>query len=232
VPFIPHIVDFGFPEDRIELIYNGIDPAKFAPRPPSESLLSEHGLKDKLSIAYIGTLGMAHGLSTLLEAAERLRDRPEIVFLLIGDGAERARLEDEIDARKLDNVRLLGLQPRERMPDWIATIDILLVCLRDLPVFETVIPSKIFEFLAQERPVILSARGEIRRLVGEADAALVIEPENAEALALAIEEIRANPEETAGRARAGREWVERSFLRDDLARRMAGFLEECAGPGR
>ena len=97
------------------------------------------------------------------QAADRLRDREEIIFLLLGDGADRARLEVEVAKRGLSNVRLLGLRPRSEMPAWIASVDVTLVLLRDLPVFETVIPSKIFEFLAQERPVILAARGEIRR---------------------------------------------------------------------
>jgi hypothetical protein len=118
------------------------------------------------------------------------------------------------------------------MPDWIASIDLLLVLLRDLPVFETVIPSKIFEFLAQERPVVLAAKGEIRRMMTEADAALVIDPEEADQLVSAIEEVIARPEEAALRAAAGRQWVEQDFIRDDLGRKMARFLErvvESAG---
>lgn len=227
--FIDHIVGFGVPRDRIELIYNGIDAGRFRPRPPDQSLREEHGLTGRQSVAYIGTLGLAHGLGTVIDAAERLRDRSDIVFLLIGDGAERDHLESAISERGLENVQLLGLQPREAMPAWIATIDVLLVCLRDLPVFETVIPSKIFEFLAQERPVIVTARGEIARMAREADVALVAEPENAEALANAIEHVSDHPDEAARRARAGREWVKKHFVRDELARRMMSFLETTVG---
>jgi glycosyltransferase involved in cell wall biosynthesis len=115
------------------------------------------------------------------------------------------------------------------MPDWIASIDLLLVTLRDLPVFETVIPSKIFEFLAEERPVLLAARGEIRRMMEEAGSALVIDPEDENQLVTAIEEVIAHPEQAAERAKAGRRWVEESFIRDDLARKMLRFLERKAG---
>ena len=112
------------------------------------------------------------------------------------------------------------------MPEWIASIDILLVCLKDLPVFETVIPSKIFEFLAQERPVIVSARGEIRRMTEEAGAAWTIDPEDPEALAETIMAVAQNPEEAQRRAKAGRLWVEREFVRDTLAMRMLTFMQE------
>ncbi len=230
--FIEHIAGFGVAKDRIELIYNGIDAELFKPQPPSIKLLAEHGLEDRFSVAYIGTLGLAHGLATVIEAAELLAERQDVVFLLIGDGADRERLEKTIDERGLNNVRLLGLQPRDRMPAWIATIDVLLVCLRDLPVFETVIPSKIFEFLAQERPVIVTARGEIERMAREADVALVAEPENAKALAEAVVHVLENPVEASRRARAGREWVQRRFVRDELARRMLTFIEQTVERAR
>ena len=146
--------------------------------------------------------------------------------MLIGDGAEKKKLEAIIHEKRLKNVKLTGLQPREMMPDWIATTDILLVCLRDLPVFETVIPSKIFEFLAQERPVIVAARGEIREMAEAADVALTIDPEDPHALIHAIQEIRNNPEEAQRRAKAGSQWVEDHFLREKLAESMLAFVKE------
>ncbi len=229
--FIDHIAARGIPRDRIELVHNGIDSQTFRPRPPDGELRRVHGLEGRFVAAYMGTLGLAHGLMTVVEAAERLREREDVLLLLLGDGADRGRLEAEITRRGLRNVRLLGLRPRAEMPAWIASVDVTLVLLRDLPVFETVIPSKIFEFLAQERPVILAARGEIRRLVEEAKAGLVIDPENAEQLATAVLEVRERPVEAQVRARAGREWVKASFDRDTLARRMAGFLERVSGAG-
>ncbi len=223
--FHDHITARGVASTSIELVYNGIDPALFKPRPKNQDLLAKHGLENRFTIAYVGTLGLAHGLTLLVDVAERLATRPEIQFVLIGDGADREKLEADVARRGLENVHMLGLQPRDAMPDWIASIDVLLVMLRDLPVFETVIPSKIFEFLAQERPVILSAKGEIRRMMEEAGGALVIDPEVADQLVAAIEEVIANPEAAGRRAAAGRRWVEAGFLRDDLARKMSAFLE-------
>ena len=223
--FHDHITARGVAGDSIELVYNGIDPALFKPAPKDEGLLARHGLTGRFTVAYVGTLGLAHGLSMLVDVAERLAGHPEIAFVLIGDGADREKIEAEVARRGLTNFHMLGLQPRDAMPGWIASLDVLLVLLRDLPVFETVIPSKIFEFLAQERPVILCAKGEIRRMMDEAKGALVIDPEAPDQLVAAIEEVRARPDEAQRRALAGRHWVEAGFLRDDLARRMSAFLE-------
>lgn len=227
--FIEHVARRGVPRDRIVLVYNGIDRSRFRPLPPDAELLRRHGLEGRFVAAYVGTLGLAHGLGTLLDAAERLRGREDMAFLLIGDGADRERLEREVAERRLGNVRLLGLRPRAEIPAWVASIDVAVVMLRDLPVFETVIPSKIFEFLAQERPVVLAARGEIRRLVEDAKAGFVIDPEDPDRLVEALEYVRSHPDEAAARARAGRAWVEENFVRDDLARHMASFLERVAG---
>ena len=227
--FVAHIRARGIPVDRITVIYNGIDLRMFSPRSPSQELRQAYGLQNHFVAAYIGTLGLAHGLMTIVDAAERLRGCEDIVFLLLGDGAARGQVEAEISRRGLSNVRVLGLRPRTEMPAWIASVDVTLVLLRDLPVFETVIPSKIFEFLAQERPVIVAARGEIRRLVDEAKAGLLIDPEHADQLVSAVLEVRDQPEAARARARAGREWVEASFDRDALARRMADFLGRVAG---
>lgn len=230
--FRGHIERCGVPGERIELVYNGIDPDLFHPRPPDTELRRRHALEGRFVVTYMGTLGLAHGLGTVLDAAERLRDRPEVLFLLIGDGAERERLERDLAARGLENVRILGLRPRGEVPAWIASSDLLLVTLRDLPVFSTVVPSKIFEFLGQERPVVLAApRGEIRGLVEEAKAAFVIEPERADALAGAVREAMDRPEEAAARAHEGYLWVKSHFVRDVLARRMEDFLARVAGGG-
>jgi colanic acid biosynthesis glycosyl transferase WcaI len=223
--FHDHITARGVASRNIELVYNGIDPALFRPQPKNVELLKKHGLSEHFTVGYVGTLGLAHGLSLLIDVAERLKARSELRFVMIGDGADREKLEADIARRGLDNVRLLGLQPRETMPDWIASIDLLVVMLRDLPVFETVIPSKIFEFLAQERPVILAAKGEIRRMIEEARGALVIDPEAENQLISAIEEVLDHPDEARERAISGRLWVEEGFIRDDLARKMALFLE-------
>lgn len=231
--FIQHIAARGVAPEKIELVYNGIDPSLFRQQPPDDALLRKHGLKDKYLVAYIGTLGLAHGVETLLDAAERLQDQQDLHFLIIGDGAARESLAAQAAQRGLANVTLLGLRPRSEIPGWIASIDLLVVLLRNLQVFTSVIPSKIFEFCAQERPVIVSTpMGEIRTLIEAADAARSVEPEQPEALAEAILACRSDPQAAAAMASRGRQWVATEFVRDDLARRMLCFMLQVVADER
>jgi glycosyltransferase involved in cell wall biosynthesis len=223
--FIEHVVDRGVERSRVDLVYNGIDPELFYPLPKDEELLQFHDLEEKFVVSYIGTLGMAHGLMTILDAAEKLRHEPNIVFLLIGDGSDRERLRGEIETRQLANVRMLGLRPRAEIPGWIASSDVMLAMLRNLEVFETVIPSKIFEYMALERPVVLATpKGECRDLLVEHNAGFTIEPEDAAALVEVVEKIRNSPAQASQVANAGRALVQRDFIRDDQARKMLDFL--------
>ncbi len=226
--FAKHIAARGVPESRIALVYNGIDGDAWSPRPPAPALLARHGIGGSTRVGYVGTLGLAHGLITVLDAAQRLGD-PDVHFVFVGDGADRARIELEAKQRGLTNVHFTGLLPRTEVPNWLASLDVLLVMLRDLPVFETVIPSKLFEFAAMERPIILSApKGEVREMVESADVGLAIDAEDAEKLAAAIATLRRDPERARAMAARARAWAEHGFRREALARRMAQFLAECA----
>ena len=226
--FARHVAARGVPEDRIALVYNGIDGDAWRPRPAAPDLLARHGIGGAFRVGYVGTLGLAHGLVTVLEAAERLAD-PSVEFVFVGDGADRARIELEAKKRGLANVHFVGLVPRGEVPDWLASLDVLLVMLRDLPVFETVIPSKLFEFAAMERPIVLAApRGEVREMLEAAGAGVAIEPEDPEKLAAAIALLKREPDRARAFAARGRAWAEHGFQREELARRMASFLAECA----
>ena len=155
---------------------------------------------------------------------------PDLHVVFIGDGADRARIEQEAKARGLERVYFTGLLPREEVAAWLSSLDVLLVVLRDLAVFETVIPSKIFEYLALERPIVLAAprASEIREMVEAADVGRAIDAERADLLAEAIVAIREDPAEAARMAKRGHDWVMTEFRRDDLARRMAARLEAVA----
>jgi len=235
--FARHVAARGVPESRIALVTNGIDGDAWKPRPASPALLAKHGIGGAFRVGYVGTLGLAHGLTTVLDAAQKLAEpigsdpigSADVHFVFVGDGADRARLEREAQERGLDNVHFTGLLPRSEVPDWLASLDVLLVMLRDLPVFETVIPSKLFEFAAMERPILLSApKGEVRDMVESADVGVAIDPEDPDKLAAAIAALRREPERARQIAARARAWAERDFRREALARRMAQFLAERA----
>jgi glycosyltransferase involved in cell wall biosynthesis len=215
----------GVDPAKIRVIKNGVDLELFRPAEPTAAAREELGLGDRFVVAYIGTIGMAHGLGTLLAVAERLRGRAEVGFAIIGEGAERARLEADARARGLDNVRFLGQQPRARIPALLAATDLAVVMLRDTPLFETVLPSKLFEIMGCARPILLAVGGEAKKLVDDARCGWVVPPEDVDAMVAAIETARAHRFEARARGRAGRAFVEANFDRKVLADRYLDELE-------
>ena len=124
---------------------NGVDATQYQPRPRSAALEARLGLQSKFVVGYLGTHGLAHALDKVVEAAALLSQRADIIFLFVGGGADRARVEAMVAERKLENVVMLARQPRERMAEIWSLCDVALAPLRDAPVFRAVIPSKIFE---------------------------------------------------------------------------------------
>ena len=124
---------------------NGVDATQYQPRPRSPALEARLGLQSKFVAGYLGTHGLAHALDKVVEASALLSQRADIIFLFVGGGASRARVEAMVGERKLENVVMLARQPRERMAEIWSLCDVALVRLRDAPVFRAVIPSKIFE---------------------------------------------------------------------------------------
>src|SRR6202142_2871611 len=139
-------------------------------------------------------MGNAHGLETLVAAAEELQTKlPCAVFLLIGEGAEKERIVKLAAGRGLNNIQFFAQQPRERIPLYVSAADVCLVMLRKSDLFKTVIPTKLLEYMACERPVIVAVDGHARQIVEEAGAGVFVEPEDGHALAQAICELARNP---------------------------------------
>ncbi len=197
----------GIPVARIRVISNWADDAAIAPLPRSKNSLREcWNLRDRLIIGYSGNMGRAHSLAAILEAAERLRDEKSVVFLLIGDGAGRAALEDRVMASGLVNIMFKPYQPREELRFSLTLADAHLVSLR--PELEgLIVPSKAYGILAAGRPMIYlgAADGEIGRLVIEGGCGLAVPENDGGALASAILALKDDPErmrEMGSRARA------------------------------
>ena len=171
--FKANLVARGIDGAKIAVVRNGVDTWRYGPRARDASLAGEWKLGDRFVVGYVGTHGMAHGLGNVLDAAERLADAPELSILLVGAGAERARLIDEARDRCLGNVVFMPPQPKHRMPAVWSLCDVALVHLRNAPLFAGVIPSKIFEAMAMGLPVLLAAPpGEALDVVADAGAGL------------------------------------------------------------
>jgi colanic acid biosynthesis glycosyl transferase WcaI len=212
----------GVSPDTIAVIPNGVDGSQFAPFPSSQAAGLSRANDGKFVCAYIGTVGMAHGLDVILRAAQELKrtGRLDVEFWIVGDGADRRRLQREAESAGLKNVFFAGLVAKACMPGLIAACDACLVHLKKTDLFETVIPSKIFEIMAMNVPIIMGVRGRAQAIVQAADAGLPMIPEDEDSLIAAIDAIRSNPEAFCG----GRPYVTAHFDRNILAQRMLGEL--------
>jgi glycosyltransferase involved in cell wall biosynthesis len=235
--FRDHFAALGVPQEKVSVITNGADIELFS-RPEHDPVLAhELGVAGKFVVAYVGTHGLAHSLTTVLDAADRLRGRDDIRFLLVGSGAEQARLRERRDAKGLANVIMLEQQPRHRMPHIWGLVDASIVHLRKTPLFRTVIPSKIFEAMAAGVPTLLGVEGEAAALLTDAEAGLLFEPENARALADAVARLAADPELVKRLGANGRRAAREHYDRRALAARYAELLERVgacctrSGPG-
>ena len=218
--------------NRISVITNGVDPRAFVPDEPYPRLLHMWDLEDKFVCSYVGTIGMAHGLEVVLEAAKILKrkGRTDIAFCLVGDGAARERLQTRAEREGLtDLVVFTGMQPKEEIPPILASSNACLIHLKKCSLFETVLPSKLFEVMAMARPVIMGVRGEALEIVHAADAGLEMEPGSASSLVEAVETLAENPTTAAGMGQSGRDYVVEHFGRDELASRYLRLLAEVAG---
>ena len=216
------------PAEKIAVVENGVETDLFAPALPAanHALRRQLAAEGKFLVTYIGTMGNAHGLETLLDAAAHLQQQnPDVLFFLIGEGAEKARIKSLAESRGLNNVRFLDQQPREQIPAFISASDACLVLLKKTDVFKTVIPTKMLEFMSCARPVILGVDGQARQIVEEAGAGLVIEPENAKELAQAINQLAANRKLGESLGRKGREHILRYFSRQEMAEKYTGILD-------
>jgi len=218
------LVERGLPGERVFVLPNGVDVRKFTPMNKT-SARAALGWGDEYTVLYAGTIGLAHGLATVLDAAERLRSRSEIRIVLIGDGAARSELVTEARRRGTTNVTFLDPQPHHRMPLVISASDACLVSLRKLPLFDGALPSKVYEAMASARPILLAVDGEARHLIAEqAQAAIYVEPENPTVLAAAIVALHDNPELAEELGQHGRAFVEAHFDRDMLTSQLEEHL--------
>lgn len=213
-------------DERLMFVPNGADVEAFTPGPRDNDARRELGWGDRFVALYAGAHGRANALDQLLDAAEQLRARTDILIALVGDGPERVRLQSEALQRKLSNLQFIGAVSKDRMPALVAAADSGLAVLQNNPTFRTVYPNKVFDYMACARPTVLAIDGVARRLVcEEARAGLFAEPENGRAIADAIARLADCPDEAEALGRNGREWVVANAARPALADKYLRALE-------
>lgn len=221
--FRDDLVRRGVDPAAVHTVRNGVDLDRFTPRPADPAVRARLGARDgELLVLYAGAHGLSQGLPAVADAAALLRDEP-VHVAFVGEGADKRRLQTRVDELGLGNVTLLPGVPREEIPDLVAAADVCLVPLRDVPLFCTFIPSKMFEFLAAGRPVIGSLAGEAAGIL-EAAGQLIVAPEQPEELAAAIRKLAGDPGLRDHLGRLGREHVVAHFSRAALAEGYRALL--------
>jgi glycosyltransferase involved in cell wall biosynthesis len=217
----------GVPRDKIFLLTNGVDTAAYNVTSPDRELAHRLGLDGHKVFMYAGLHGLAQGLDVILEAA-KLTANQDVLYVLVGDGAEKGELMAKAEAEKISNVRFLPIQPTSTLPALLSLVYATIIPLRRLDLFKAALPSKLFDSMAAGRPIVAPLWGEAAALVEAAACGLVVEPEDARAVQEAVEKLAADPELAQRLGEQGRRYVVEHFNRDDIAKRLVKLLEETA----
>ncbi|GAA0881355.1 glycosyltransferase family 4 protein [Algoriphagus jejuensis] len=215
----------GINSEKIIVHKNGVDLSKYFPGTKPQYLVDSLGLQGKFILAYIGTHGMAHGLDFVLDQAIELEKHyPDVHFLFMGDGANKANLIKRSHDANINNVTFLDSVPKDKVIDYLHLMDVALVNLKKSDTFSTVIPSKIFETAAVQKPIMLGLVGETKGIIEEYGAGVCFEPENAIEFRRALE-ILYDSRNDLSKYKEGCKRLASDFERKKIAREMLDTIE-------
>lgn len=224
--FKANLLRKGVPEWKVEVIPNFIDENFVRPLPRHNAFSKEHDLDDKFVALFAGNVGLSQGLETLLEAALCLQNLQDLRIVIVGDGASKTALVERAHALGLNNVIFLPLQPYERVPELYSAADVGLIPLRR-GLTEDSVPSKLFTIMGVGRPVIagVDPESDTHRVIQTAGCGLCIPPEDAKALASALQELYEDRALAEKMGRAGRDYVVQHFTCQKVAQRYSALFE-------
>ena len=215
------IVAKGVPEEKVTLITNGFDPGLFAKADPEArgAIRQRLGIApDQLLCMYLGAHGIYNALGTILGAAIALADRADIRFVLLGDGDDKARLQQLAAENGLTNIQFLDPIPRSESVDFLTAADVFLLPNRAGDFYRMNLPNKLFDFLATARPIVVAGEGETADVISAARCGAVVPAEDSAAMARAIEDLRKlAPEERLEIGGRGRSYAVSKFSREALS---------------
>jgi glycosyltransferase involved in cell wall biosynthesis len=220
-----YIVERGIPEKKITFIPYGTDVDMFNPNVDGSIIRKELSLEQKFTVVYAGALGQANDIYTILRAADRLRNEPNICFVLFGDGKERVHLEGEWRRLKLDNVIFAGVYPKKDMPSVLASSDVCLAILQNIKMFRTTYPNKVFDYMAAGRATVLVIDGVIREVIETSHGGVFVKPGDDAALASTILELSKDPQRVRQMGANAREYLVKHLDRRARLDQTLRFLQ-------
>ncbi len=223
--FRPDLRELGVPDKKMVRGYDWVDTELVRPLPRDNAFSREHNLTEKFVVMYAGNLGLSQGLEHVLAAADLLKEHENILFTFVGDGASREMLVNQTIQRGLKNVKFLPFQPRQRLPEVLASADVLLVSLQH-GMGSGSLPSKMYSIFASGRPLLMSVDegSEPWRLVEQSGAGLCVPPENPASLSAAILYLKNAPHLCDQFGRQGRAWAETHHSPKAGAREIESML--------
>jgi len=221
-----HVVMKGTPEEKTEVMPNWVDTDFITPGERMNGFRKEFNLGDKFIVSFAGVIGYSQDIDVILRAADILRDRQEILFLIVGDGVEKERLEKIASSMALSNVMFLPMQPRDKYPSVLHASDVCLTTLHK-EVRTPVVPSKILSIMAAGRPVIacMHLGGDAPKLVGKAGCGYILPPEDPRILADHILKLYDDKGLNDEMGRKGREYAEKELSLSMAAGRYLKLIE-------
>jgi colanic acid biosynthesis glycosyl transferase WcaI len=225
-----HMVQQGADRERVHVIYNWVNIDRIRPGSRDNGFSRQHRLGELFVVSYAGTMGWAQDMETIINSAVLLRNHPEILFLLVGDGVEKERTQARSQELRLMNIRWLPMQSWSTYPDILAASDISLINLH--PKLRTpVVPSKLLSIMAAARPVVASLpmESDARRIMEEAGCGICVDAGDGEALAEAIRKLASNRALVNKMGQRGRAYVEAHFSREACTGQMEALLKNTLG---
>lgn len=210
--------------EKVFTIKSGVSPEFI--NADSNGIRKRFGWDEKFLIMYAGTLGWAHLLETFIEAARQLNDQQDILFTFIGDGQKREVLEGMVRDYGLKNVQFVGVQPLESIPYFLQAGDVLVHCMKDVPVTKGSLPSKLFEYMASGKPILYgSSGGEAIDELAKAGGALYFHSEDVEKLTSLIMDLKTGRIDGKQLGQSYHDHVTKHHSRESWAQRYIDFLE-------
>jgi glycosyltransferase involved in cell wall biosynthesis len=223
--FKESLISRGIEESKIEVMFNGVSFDVFTNGSAIKDNELNNYLNSGFSIGYIGTIGLAHSILTLVKAAEKLKES-NVNFVIVGSGAQRANIELAIKEKNLTNIRVFPIQSKDQIPSIIKKLDIFCVHLKKDPLFKTVIPSKLFEGMAMKKPILIGVDGESRKIVEDAECGLFFEPENEIDLIEKIDRMKNDHELVELYSSNGYTYVKNNFDREKIANQYLSSIKQ------
>ena len=218
---------YGVKEKNIDVITNGADTKFFKPN-LSSNLRDKFNLNDKFIVMYTGTFGFIHGFETIVEAAKLMNSDKyiDIVILLIGDGMKREYLDQSIKHHNLKNLRIIPPVSRKSMPQTINSSDICLATTHKSAVAKGYIPSKMFEYMACAKPIILGIDGEASQIISQSESGICVGSENPEGIVQAIIKLKDDRVLREKLGKNGRRIVTQKYSRDSISKRYYDVISK------